>query len=80
MDKEGTLEYGTMDEKIYTLWRFEEVQAWVMDPDECPTNNPIILRIRNENVNYRRHSHGSSQGSHGSSQGSPGGSGRRTSY
>ena len=49
-----------------------------MDPDECPTTNPTVLRIRNENANYRRAStHRHSMG--GSSGGSPGGSGRRTS-
>ena len=28
-------------------------QRWLMDPDECPTQWDVLIRIRKENTNYK---------------------------
>lgn len=52
-DKDGVYEYGQLDDRIYTQSKYETMQAWIMDPDLCPTKWPEVLRIRAENKNYR---------------------------
>ena len=46
------MDYGSLDDRKYTQDKYEEVQAWLMDADRCPTVWPELLRIRAENPNY----------------------------
>ena len=43
---------GTLDDRIYTMDKYEKVQEWLMDPDECPTQWPQLHAIRAQNPNY----------------------------
>ena len=45
--------YGEMDES-WTSTILEEIQAWLMDEDACPTTWPTLLRIRRENPHFQR--------------------------
>lgn len=49
---DGPPEYGSVDDKIWTQEKFEDIQRWLMDPDRCPTKWPALLKIRRENKNY----------------------------
>ena len=40
---------GSLDDKIYTMAKYEKVQEWLMDPDLCPTNWDVLHSIRAQN-------------------------------
>jgi hypothetical protein len=46
---------GTLDDRVYTMGKYENLQAWLMDPDRCPTTWPILLKIREQNPGYGAH-------------------------
>ena len=46
---------GTLDDRVYTMGKYENLQAWLMDPDLCPTTWPILLKIREQNPGYGAH-------------------------
>ena len=50
--EDGSVDYGALDERVYTQDKFEVIQSWLMNPDECPTTWDELLRIRAENPNY----------------------------
>jgi len=37
------------------MGKYENLQAWLMDPDRCPTTWPILLKIREQNPGYGAH-------------------------
>ena len=52
VSQSGKIEYGKVDEAEWTQDKFEEIQMWLLDPDNCATDWPELLRIRRENVDY----------------------------
>ena len=55
------MEYGKMDDTIYNIERYENVQAWLLDPVACPTKNPVVLDLRKKHKNWRRTSAGGAE-------------------
>jgi len=53
VEKDGVMMYGKLDEKVWTQAKFEGIQRWLMNPDECRTMWAPLLKIRRENANYR---------------------------
>ena len=43
---------GSLDDKIYTMTKYEKVQEWLMDPDLCPTNWDVLHSICAQNPEY----------------------------
>ena len=45
-EKEEVKEYGTVDAKVYNLELVNEIAAWILDPDACPTSWDVVLALR----------------------------------
>ena len=37
---------GTVDNKVYTLEKVNEIAAWILDADRCPTDWDVVLNLR----------------------------------
>ena len=44
--------YGKLDDKVYNINVYEEVQSWIMDPNRCNTDWDVIHKIRNDHKGY----------------------------
>ena len=52
-----TTEYGQLDDRTYTIGMYEDVQAWMMDPERCPTAWDKLAQIRKQNPQFKPGNH-----------------------
>ena len=51
VEKEGTFEYGKVDERVYTLEKVNEIAAWLLDSARCNTSWDALINIRAAQAN-----------------------------